>query len=111
MTLGAGQYLFRHDGLYKVTISIEDQEGLKGSSQEFFIKVGYNSVDCGSDYTKIAENPYKDDELKIYRYSNPSYKSNLVTFDSSTKTITVDNGALSWAPPILVASKGRFIPV
>lgn len=37
--------------------------------------------------------------------------SNLVTFDSSTKTITVDNGALSWAPPILVASKGRFIPV
>ena len=83
MTLGAGQYLFRHDGLYKVTISIEDQEGLKGSSQEFFIKVGYNSVDCGSDYTKIAENPYKDDELKIYRYSNPSYKSNLVTFDGS----------------------------
>ena len=80
---GVGKYIFLHEGSYKVTVSIENQRSLKGSSLEFYVNVSFDSVDCGTDYTKISENPYKNKYIKIFRYSNPEIKSNRFTFEGN----------------------------
>ena len=71
LSQSAGNHVFYREGNYKVTLSIEDQGELKGSTQEFYIKVKVDSIDCGKDITKIAEDPYEANMTRIYRFSDP----------------------------------------
>ncbi len=70
--LSVSNFIFFKEGNYKITLHIEDQGDLKGSSQEFYINAKFDSIDCGKDITKIAEDPYKENATKIYRFSDPA---------------------------------------
>ncbi|MBO4864880.1 MAG: leucine-rich repeat protein [Eubacterium sp.] len=67
----ACNHIFYKEGLYKVIVSIEDQGDIKGSSEEFYINAKLDSINCGSDISKIAEEPYEPSMSRIYRFSDP----------------------------------------
>ena len=75
-------YVFTREGSYILTLTIDDQEGIEGASQQFYVDVKANVVECGSDFSKIAANPYPNDALILYRYSNPDYDKYMFTLDT-----------------------------
>ena len=82
----AGGYVtFQKAGLYLVKVSIDDKDGIKGDSVEFYVDARINSVVC-DDITDIAENPYENRTIKIYQYDTV-YSSSVV---SSTYDVEKD---------------------
>ena len=75
-----GIYKFHKAGKYKITVTVDGDNDLKGASQEFYINAVIASKDCSENVTEIYENPYECEATKIYRYngngSGYSFKMN-----------------------------------
>ena len=78
---GSGSYIFYKEGMYKITAKIDDQKDSKGSSNEFYVDVKADVIDCSDDFKKIAENPYKNNYVRFYRYNKSDMGKLKITLD------------------------------
>ena len=80
-----GEYKFYTEGTYKITARVDGEDGIEGSSLEFYLELTADVTECGSDYTKIRQNPYKNNKAAIFNYYDPLSVSNVFTLNYDTE--------------------------
>ena len=77
-----GFLIFYYEGLYKITAIIDDIDGYTGSSLDFYYNVGLDTVDCGNDISKLTADPYKNNCVTYYKYSDPDAPEHIFKLDT-----------------------------